>query len=771
MAYLHMASCLFCFVLIAGLMGSSASSTASPDSSGYLIGTGSYDITGPAADVNMMGYANPLQNAAGIHIRLRARTFIVAEKSSTNESIQNRIVFVNLDACMASQAVTNKVLQRLKNRYGDMYSEKNVAISGTHTHSGPGGYLQYVLYIITSMGFVRRSFDAIVDGIENSIIQAHDNLRPGSIFVNHGDLLDANINRSPSAYLNNPSKERALYQYNVDKQMTLLKFVDSEWGPVGAFNWFAVHGTSMSRDNKLISGDNKGVAARLMEDWYDNQLAEKGEWFIDSFDTADILSSVISKSDKRASSRFVRFSSASDGKRPEVIPRRVRSLFQGTSRPRFVAAFCQSNVGDTSPNVQGAVCLDTGIACDFNHSTCSGRSELCIGRGPAYPDDFASTTIIGDRQFKKAVQLFDGATKQLSGTIGYRQKHLDFSKLEVDLPSGEKVHTCPAAVGFSFAAGTTDGPGAFDFKQGDHQGNTFWRIVGAALKPPAKSQIKCQQPKPVLIDTGEMTKPYSWAPSILPIQILRVGQMVLLSVPAEFTTMAGRRLRDAVKETLIAESGGEFNKDTVVVIAGLTNAYSQYVTTYEEYEIQRYEGASTLYGPHTLSAYIQEFQKLAAALAKGEDVEEGPSPPLLLDKQLELLPPVVLDSTPSGSSFGDLIEDVPSNSSYTEGDIVKVKFWSACPRNDLFTESTFALVERLDNDENWVPAYDDDDLCLRFMWGRPFLKSPQSFATIRWEIPDRVVPGVYRIRHFGAAKHFFGSVRHFIGTTKSFVVY
>ncbi|MCO5567925.1 hypothetical protein L7F22_021621 [Adiantum nelumboides] len=586
-----------------------------------------------------------------------------------------------------------------------------------------------------------------------------------------GDLLEANINRSPSAYLNNPLEERAQYQYNVDKEMTLLKFVDSEWGPVGAFNWFAVHGTSMSRDNKLISGDNKGVAARLMEDWYDNQPAEKDEWFIDSDDADDMLSNVIAKSDKRASSRFVRLSTASDGKKPEVIRRRVRSLFQRASRPRFVAAFCQSNVGDTSPNVQGAVCLDTGIACDFNHSTCNGRSEQCIGRGPAYPDDFASTTMIGDRQFKKAAQLFDGATKQLSGTIGYRQKHLDFSKLEVDLPNGEKVHTCPAAVGFSFAAGTTDGPGAFDFKQGDHQGNTFWRIVGAALKPPAKSQINCQRPKPVLIDTGEMSLPYAWAPSILPIQILRVGQLVILSVPAEFTTMAGRRLRNSVKETLIAESEGEFNEDTVVVIAGLTNAYSQYVTTYEEYEIQRYEGASTLYGPHTLSAYIQEFKKLAVALAKGEDVEEGSFPPQLLDKQLEFLPPVVVDSTPSGSSFGDPIEDIPANSSYTKGDIVMVKFWSACPRNDLFTESTFALVERLDRGNNWVPAYDDDDLCLRFMWGRPFSKSPHSHATIRWEIPVTVVPGIYRVRHFGAAKHLFGSVRHFIGTTKSFVVY
>lgn len=74
----------------------------------------------------------------------------------------------------------------VQSRYGDLYTEKNVAISGIHTHAGPGGYLQYVVYIVTSLGFVRQSFDVLVDGIEKTIIQAHENLRPGSIFVNKG---------------------------------------------------------------------------------------------------------------------------------------------------------------------------------------------------------------------------------------------------------------------------------------------------------------------------------------------------------------------------------------------------------------------------------------------------------------------------------------------------------------------------------------------------------------------------------------------------------
>lgn len=53
----------------------------------------------------------------------------------------------------------------LQVEFADMYTERNVAISGIHTHSGPGGYLQYVLYDITSLGFVEQSWEAVVSGI------------------------------------------------------------------------------------------------------------------------------------------------------------------------------------------------------------------------------------------------------------------------------------------------------------------------------------------------------------------------------------------------------------------------------------------------------------------------------------------------------------------------------------------------------------------------------------------------------------------------------
>ena len=56
--------------------------------------------------------------------------------------------------------------------------------------------------------------------------------------------------------------------------------------------------------------------------------------------------------------------------------------------------------------------------------------------------------------------------------------------------------------------------------------------------------------------------------------------------------------------------------DIHVVISALANTYIDYVTTPEEYNVQRYEGASTIYGPYTLPAFIQEFNKLAVALAQ-----------------------------------------------------------------------------------------------------------------------------------------------------------
>ena len=83
--------------------------------------------------------------------------------------------------------------------------------------------------------------------------------------LSSGIVEEANINRSPTSYLENPEEEKALYDADTDKQMTQLNFFSAAGEPLGVLNWFAVHPTSMNNTNHLISGDNKGAASQMFE--------------------------------------------------------------------------------------------------------------------------------------------------------------------------------------------------------------------------------------------------------------------------------------------------------------------------------------------------------------------------------------------------------------------------------------------------------------------------------------------------------------------------
>lgn len=115
--------------------------------------------------------------------------------------------------------------------------------------------------------------------------------------------------------------------------------------------------------------------------------------------------------------------------------------------------------------------------------------------------------------------------------------------------TGKNETTCQAALGYAFAAGATDGHGDFDFEQGSNSTNPFWQYVSAFLAKPTPEQIQCQAPKPILLDVG-LTKPIEWVPFILPQQIFQIGQLYIVGVPGEFTTMSGRRLKSTIKQAL-----------------------------------------------------------------------------------------------------------------------------------------------------------------------------------------------------------------------------
>lgn len=114
---------------------------------------------------------------------------------------------------------------------------------------------------------------------------------------------------------------------------------------------------------------------------------------------------------------------------------------------------------------------------------------------------------------------------------------------------------------------------------------------------------------------GESKVPYDWVPEIVETQILKVGNLYIAGIPGELTTMSGRRLRKIVKKAIMKSPEYDGN-EPYVVIAGLSNVYTHYITTFEEYQKQRYEAASTLYGQHTLGAYLAKYEELATAMTE-----------------------------------------------------------------------------------------------------------------------------------------------------------
>jgi neutral ceramidase len=323
-------------------------------------------------------------------------------------------------------------------------------------------------------------------------------------------------------------------------------------------------------------------------------------------------------------------------------------------------------------------------------------------------------------------------------------------------------------MGNSFAAGTSDGPGAFDFVQNDPgaPNNPFWNVVGSAIAPPSKEQRDCQYPKPVLLNVGQATVPYQWSPNIVDVQVLRVGQLVIIVSPGEATTMSGRRWREAVHKQI--EASG-IAKDPIVVLGGPANSYVHYITTEEEYGIQRYEGASTLHGQHTLNAYINSTLTSLPYLADtvSGTVPAGPSPPDHRGKSISFITSVVYDGAGIGRSYGQVTQDV--SASYSRGSIVSATFVGANPRNNLRLEGTFTAIEKQNADGTWTQIKNDKDWELVYQWKRVNGLLGTSDVVITWDTGlTGVESGKYRIKYYGDAKAVGGKITAFEGTSGVF---
>jgi neutral ceramidase len=105
-------------------------------------------------------------------------------------------------------------------------------------------------------------------------------------------------------------------------------------------------------------------------------------------------------------------------------------------------------------------------------------------------------------------------------------------------------------------------------------------------------------------------------PHRITFQAIRLHDMVLLPLPYEVTIESGRRIAAACQKSSFQ---GGLPADTRFVVISVSNGYTGYCTTPEEYAQQRYEGGHTLYGPNTNPFIAAHAASVVSDLArKGE---------------------------------------------------------------------------------------------------------------------------------------------------------
>ncbi|MGH8530397.1 MAG: neutral/alkaline non-lysosomal ceramidase N-terminal domain-containing protein [Nevskiales bacterium] len=700
----------------------------------FRFGSGLYDITGVAANTGGMGWESPTQVLSGIHTRQYARAFALASPCNGK-----RVVFVSTDTGMIFGSVRQGVLATIAADpiLGQLYSADNIMLSATHTHSGPAGYSHHEAFNLLHFGFDATALAVIVNGIVEAIKLAHANLdaHPGtsSIRLAVGELLNTNINRSLPAFEMNTDAERGEFlnsrgePVEVDKRFVQLNLVRENGSAAGVINWFGVHPTVIGPTQKLVSSDNKGYASlrfeRIMRTRYD-------------------------------------------------APAGVDN---------FVAAFAQTDEGDSSPNI---------FIVERPHP------DPTRGGGV---DDFDSNAISGTKQLAKSLELFSHGVA-LSGPVDFRFFHVRMDQITVADPAvlaslrhppeldAPVKRTCLATLGVSFGAGAEDGPGFTD--EGVACGDAPDVVAAAAADfmagaaghiPPYLAStavlcnvdqlplldLSCHAEKPILFVIGP---PLNAEPSIVPFQLFRIGNLAVFGIPWEVTTMSARRLRQSLLEVL-----APVGIDTIIV-AGLINDYSHYLTTREEYSSQQYEGGSTIFGPWSLAAVQQEASKLATSMRENQPAPAGPA---YVDGMpvLQRLPYVPAD-LPLPSAYGALVTDVPATTA--PGDTVRAEFQAGHPRNDLKTQSSYVYVERKGAGDSWEVVFTDKDPELLFVWkpllpsllplDLPIVSGLSSTAEAVWTIPKNTPLGTYRLRHEGTAQTLLLPKEEYSGTSSPFTV-
>jgi neutral ceramidase len=528
----------------------------------------------------MQGYGKWTQRDQGQKTPLYARALILGDGAGAP------LMFCCLDLGYITHAMREGVCAALAREMAEAFDPDRLVLTCTHTHSGPGGCSHDIMYNVVTPGFVPEYLNRIVQAASASILAAWRSAAPTDILLGAGDF-DASVevawNRSRAAYNRNPDvTKRTLEDCHLalDRSMQVLSLRRD--GRVEALlSLFGVHATCIGSSNRLFDGDNKGYAA------CDAEIALR---------------------DAGAANPVAIFAQATAG---DVSPH-----FHGpgqTARRAKITGDAEYAYADRNGRAQSAQAL--AILEDGPRHTVTGGIDAIFG----YVD---FTTVTADPAFTDGVP--DAVTSEpCHGAAFFAGTPVDgpglpkpFLWLVQKIAARIKRHRLRTMQDYSpvdqayyrrlYAA---QGPKAVMQESGRKimLGQTLDRISTPDFIDPAVAEIK-RQARIGAMRTSAMV------PTVLPLQILLVGDLALVCAPGEFTTTAGARLRQTVATRLQPRGV------TQVLLCTYCNEYMGYVTTFEEYQEQAYEGGHTIFGQWTLAAFQTKFAALADELCKPEQL-------------------------------------------------------------------------------------------------------------------------------------------------------
>ncbi len=691
----------------------------------FRYATGLGDITGAATGSSMAGYVDGNQISTGLLDRQWARAFLLQTGCNGADA---RVVIVQLDIGLAFHAIRQEVMRKLTAdvELKDFYGEHNVMLNASHTHNSAGGQSHFDAYHVLTGGHDAENLTAVVSGVVAAIRKAHHNFAratPGRIGFNQGEVLNGNVQRSLPAYLQNPVHERQRFldvngnEVTTNRMMTLLKLVRDDGSRVGMLNYYPIHVTSIWQLNTLLSGDNKGYAAYRFEEDFDT------DYFADE---------------------------------------------------TFLAGFMQADEGDASPNL---------FVPEVSEADQRSRDNAAYRARAGGRNEPENAIISGFKQYQKARELYDNASEHLVGGIATAHIFVDFTGVTVAnprdyppelRPETAAYTTCAHALGVSMGAGAEDGRGpssegqtcANTSQQDMDEAKAFFEqnaqsAQGFGLPPGLIVPVGCDNAfydnqgydchaeKPILFALNQRSpfveppSEQTLEPAVQKLQIFVIGNLAIIGLPWEVTTMSGRRLRTAILDVL--ESAGV----DYAVISGLSNGFVHYLTTREEYAIQHYEGASTIFGPWSQEAVQQELVNLATQMRDGDPISSPFQAGDLVSIVSRYTNP--MDKDEGNSGFGDVVTQPLT--SYTLGsDRVEAtaSFIGGHPRHDFKPGSSYLYIERETAPDTWTAVKTDADWDTRFAT-RFDDQDRTRYIDITWVIPADTVPGTYRIRHEGTS--------------------